>query len=59
MVTKVTAGRQPRSSGEKKNGDGEDRIRDLTHAKRALYQLSYVPDEGGGGGTTTNRLVQS
>ena len=31
-----------------KNGDGEDRIRDLTHinkvhAKRALYQLSYVP----------------
>ena len=32
----------------KKNGDGEDRIRDLTQtgsidAKRALYQLSYVP----------------
>ena len=37
----------------KKNGDGEDRIRDLTQvrglysdAKRALYQLSYVPDRG-------------
>jgi hypothetical protein len=34
----------------KKNGDGEDRIRDLTQtksidAKRALYQLSYVPFE--------------
>ena len=32
----------------KKSGDGEDRIRDLTQtesidAKRALYQLSYVP----------------
>ena len=35
-------------SKRKKDGDGEDRIRDLTQtnlidAKRALYQLSYVP----------------
>jgi hypothetical protein len=25
-------------------------------AKRALYQLSYVPDEGGAGGTKTNMV---
>ena len=42
-----------RWSNSEKNGDGEDRIRDLTqvrslysNAKRALYQLSYVPDGG-------------
>ena len=44
----------------KKNGDGENRIHDLTQvrglysdAKRALYQLSYVPNEGDSRDTMT------
>eukprot|EP00955_Chlamydomonas_euryale_P048297 353930-Chlamydomonas_euryale.AAC.5 len=36
-------GRGTRQTGDKKIGDGGHRSPYLSHAKRALYHLSYVP----------------